>query len=45
VRAALAAMGVDYAQGFAIDRPQPFETYLASLLLPAAPASPQVTST
>jgi len=36
VRAALAAMGVDYAQGFAIDRPQPFETYLASLLMPTA---------
>ena len=35
VRAALAAMGVDYAQGFAIDRPQPFETYLASLVVPA----------
>jgi diguanylate cyclase (GGDEF)-like protein len=43
VRAALAAMGVDYAQGFAIDRPQPFEHYLASLLLPAA-TSPPVTS-
>jgi len=36
VRAALAAMGVDYAQGFAIDRPQPFETYLASLVMPIA---------
>ena len=35
VRANLAALGVDYAQGFAIDRPQPFETYLASLPVPA----------
>jgi len=32
VRAALAALGVDYAQGFAIDRPQPLEGYLAGLL-------------
>jgi diguanylate cyclase (GGDEF)-like protein len=34
VCAALTAMGVDYAQGFAIDRPQPFESYLAGLGLP-----------
>lgn len=31
VRAALAALGVDFAQGFAIDRPQPLESYLAGL--------------
>jgi diguanylate cyclase (GGDEF)-like protein len=35
VRAALAALGVDYAQGFAIDRPQPLESYLAVLPVPA----------
>jgi len=35
VRATLAALGVDYAQGFAIDRPQPLETYLAGLPVPA----------
>jgi diguanylate cyclase (GGDEF)-like protein len=40
VRAALTAMGVDYAQGFAIDRPQPFENYLAALLLPTVTSSP-----
>jgi diguanylate cyclase (GGDEF)-like protein len=34
VRVALAALGVDYAQGFAIDRPQPLENYLANLLEP-----------
>ena len=38
VRAALAAMGVDYAQGFAIDRPQPFDSYLSALLVPGAAA-------
>ena len=31
VRAALTTLGVDYAQGFAIDRPQPFDAYLAAL--------------
>ncbi|MEO6138200.1 MAG: EAL domain-containing protein [Luteimonas sp.] len=31
VRAALTTLGVDYAQGFAIDRPQPFDAYLAGL--------------
>nr|MDQ2702604.1 GGDEF domain-containing phosphodiesterase [Pseudomonadota bacterium] len=31
VRAALAALGVDYAQGFAIDHPRPLAEYLASL--------------
>jgi EAL domain-containing protein (putative c-di-GMP-specific phosphodiesterase class I) len=36
VRAALAALGVDYAQGFAIDRPQPFDAYLDALLAPAS---------
>jgi diguanylate cyclase (GGDEF)-like protein len=35
VRAVLAAMGVDYAQGYAIDRPQPLEAYAAAM----APAS------
>ncbi|HEX2596565.1 MAG TPA: EAL domain-containing protein [Luteimonas sp.] len=40
VRAALAAMGVDYAQGFAIDRPQAFENYLASLLVRTPTTSP-----
>lgn len=39
VRTALTALGVDYAQGYAIDRPQPLETYLAAL-----PASKQATS-
>ncbi|HSR65346.1 MAG TPA: EAL domain-containing protein, partial [Xanthomonadaceae bacterium] len=34
VRAALAALGVDYAQGFAIDRPQPLAHYLAALAPP-----------
>ena len=29
VRAVLAAMGVDYAQGYAIDRPQPLDAYAA----------------
>jgi diguanylate cyclase (GGDEF)-like protein len=32
VRVALAALGVDYAQGFAIDRPQPLDNYLGHLL-------------
>jgi diguanylate cyclase (GGDEF)-like protein len=36
VREALTRMGVDYAQGFAIDRPQPLESYLAVLPGPAA---------
>jgi diguanylate cyclase (GGDEF)-like protein len=31
VREALAALGVDYAQGFAIDRPQPLDSYFATL--------------
>ena len=31
VCAALAALGVDYAQGFAIDRPQPLDAYLAAM--------------
>ncbi len=31
VRAALTTLGVDYAQGFAIDRPQPFDAYLAGI--------------
>jgi diguanylate cyclase (GGDEF)-like protein len=31
VRSALSALGVDYAQGFAIDRPQPFDAYLAAM--------------
>jgi diguanylate cyclase (GGDEF)-like protein len=31
VRAALSALGVDYAQGFAIDRPQPLDAYLAAI--------------
>ena len=31
VRAALAAIGVDYAQGYAIDHPQPLRAYLAGL--------------
>ncbi|WP_159015495.1 putative bifunctional diguanylate cyclase/phosphodiesterase [Cognatiluteimonas profundi] len=31
VRSALSALGVDYAQGFAIDRPQPFDAYLAAI--------------
>ena len=31
VRAALTALGVDYAQGYAIDRPQPLDAYIASL--------------
>ena len=35
VRQALAELGVDYAQGFAIDRPQPFDAYLAALVAPA----------
>ncbi|NUS38052.1 MAG: EAL domain-containing protein [Lysobacter sp.] len=35
VRAALAALGVDYAQGFAIDRPQPLDAYLDALARPA----------
>jgi EAL domain-containing protein (putative c-di-GMP-specific phosphodiesterase class I) len=35
VRQALADLGVDYAQGFAIDRPQPFDAYLAALVAPA----------
>lgn len=26
-----AALGVDYAQGFAIERPQPFDAYLDAL--------------
>jgi diguanylate cyclase (GGDEF)-like protein len=47
----LTALGVDYAQGFAIDRPQPFESYLAALTLPpvatqasavAAPDTPRI---
>jgi diguanylate cyclase (GGDEF)-like protein len=37
VRAVLAAMGVDYAQGYAIDRPQPLDAYAAAM----APASIQ----
>jgi EAL domain-containing protein (putative c-di-GMP-specific phosphodiesterase class I) len=37
VRAALSALGVDYAQGFAIDRPQPLEAYLAAIA--AAPVA------
>jgi diguanylate cyclase (GGDEF)-like protein len=32
VRAALSALGVDYAQGFAIDRPQPLDLYLERML-------------
>lgn len=32
VRATLAALGVDYAQGYAIDHPQPLRGYLASLV-------------
>ena len=32
VRAALAAIGVDYAQGYAIDHPQPLRGYLAALV-------------
>jgi EAL domain-containing protein (putative c-di-GMP-specific phosphodiesterase class I) len=31
VCAALTALGVDYAQGFAIDRPQPLDAYLAAM--------------
>jgi diguanylate cyclase (GGDEF)-like protein len=31
VRAALAELGVDYAQGYAIDHPQPLSAYLAAL--------------
>jgi EAL domain-containing protein (putative c-di-GMP-specific phosphodiesterase class I) len=31
VRAALAELGVDYAQGYAIDHPQPLPAYLAAL--------------
>jgi diguanylate cyclase (GGDEF)-like protein len=31
VRAALTTLGVDYAQGFAIDRPQPLDAYLAAM--------------
>jgi diguanylate cyclase (GGDEF)-like protein len=31
VRAALTELGVDYAQGFAIDRPQPLDAYLAAM--------------
>lgn len=31
VRAALTELGVDYAQGFAIDRPQPFDAYLTGI--------------
>ncbi|WP_181952550.1 putative bifunctional diguanylate cyclase/phosphodiesterase [Vulcaniibacterium gelatinicum] len=34
VRTALTALGVDYAQGFAIDHPQPLESYLAALPAP-----------
>jgi len=36
VRAVLAALGVDYAQGFAIDRPQPFDAYLEALVAPTS---------
>lgn len=32
VRATLAALGVDYAQGYAIDHPQPLRSYLAGLV-------------
>ncbi|HET6434543.1 MAG TPA: EAL domain-containing protein [Xanthomonadaceae bacterium] len=32
VRDALAALGVDYAQGFAIDRPQPLDAYFGTLV-------------
>jgi EAL domain-containing protein (putative c-di-GMP-specific phosphodiesterase class I) len=35
VRTVLAAMGVDYAQGYAIDRPQLLDAYAAAM----APAS------
>ena len=30
-RQALIALGVDYAQGFAIDRPRPIEEYFAAV--------------
>ena len=36
VRTALAQLGVDYAQGFAIDRPQAFDSYLMGLPSPQA---------
>jgi diguanylate cyclase (GGDEF)-like protein len=36
VRAALAALGVDYAQGYAIDHPQPLRGYLDALVDAAA---------
>jgi EAL domain-containing protein (putative c-di-GMP-specific phosphodiesterase class I) len=32
VRGVLATMGVDYAQGYAIDRPQPLDAYAAAML-------------
>jgi len=35
VRAALTTLGVDYAQGFAIDRPQPLDAYIAAIEHPA----------
>jgi diguanylate cyclase (GGDEF)-like protein len=38
VRDALARLGVDYAQGYAIDHPQPLAAYLAGLARVAAPA-------
>ena len=37
VRAALAALGVDYAQGYAIDHPQPLKAYLAGLVREPVP--------
>jgi len=32
VRAVLATMGVDYAQGYAIDRPRPLDAYAAAMV-------------
>ena len=32
VRSVLAGLGVDYAQGYAIDHPQPLKAYLAGLV-------------